>query len=241
MATNRTVDIDRFSDSKKRLLERFLRGEAARQNWEAPLERHQPGDTIPLAPSQQQVWLHAQMAPGVPAYNEPVTVHYRGNLDGAALRRTFREIQRRHEIWRTTIASVDGQVVQAVHPELDVPVPLTDLTALPEERREQEALRIATSDARRPFDLGLGPLWRAQLVKMATDYHRLYVTAHHLLIDGVGIYRVLLPELAAIYEAFSKGLPSPLPEPRYQYADYAIWQKRLLDDDSTAPQMEFWR
>jgi amino acid adenylation domain-containing protein len=52
---------------------------------------------------------------------------------------------------------------------------------------------------------------------------------------------VLLPELAAIYAAFSKGLPSPLPEPRHQYADYAIWEKRMLDNDSAARQLQYWR
>jgi amino acid adenylation domain-containing protein len=230
-----------FSDAKKRLLERFLRGEAARQNWEAPLEQRQPGDPIPLAPSQHQVWLHAQMAPGTPLYNEPITLHYRGTLDRAVLERSFHEILRRHEIWRTTFASVDGQVVQAVHADLTVAIPLTDLTGLPEREREREALRIATAEARRPFDLSVGPLLRARLIKFADDYHRIYITLHHIIFDGVAIYRVLLSEMAAVYEAFSKGLPSPLAEPRYQYADYAIWEKRLLDNDSAARQMDYWR
>src|ERR1035438_4216426 len=62
---------EQFSDSKKRLLEKFLRGEVARQNWEAPLEHRNASDPIPLAPSQYQVWLHSQMAPNSPLYNEP--------------------------------------------------------------------------------------------------------------------------------------------------------------------------
>jgi hypothetical protein len=53
---------EQFSGSKKRLLEKFPRGETARQNSQDPLYLRQPGDPIPLAPSQQQVWLHAQMA-----------------------------------------------------------------------------------------------------------------------------------------------------------------------------------
>jgi amino acid adenylation domain-containing protein len=230
-----------FSDSKKRLLEKFLRGEAAHQNSHAPLDSRRQGDPIPLAPSQQQVWLHAQMAAGSPLYNEPLTLHYRGALDRTALEASFQELLRRHEIWRTTFASVDGQVVQAVHPDLTISIPLTDLTTLAPEQREREAERIATADAQRPFDLSLGPLARVRLIKFAEGYHRIYLTAHHIILDGVGIYGVLLPELAAIYDAFSKGLPSPLPEPRYQYADYAIWEKRLLDSDSAARQMDYWR
>ena len=232
---------EQFSDSKKRLLDRFLRGETVHQCARGPREPRQPGDPVPLAPSQQQVWLHAQMAPGLPLYNEPLTLHYRGALDRKALEASFRELLRRHEIWRTTFASVDGQTVQNVHPDLTISIPFSDLTGLPPERREREALRIAGMDARRPFDLGLGPLVRVRLVKLAQDYYRIYLTAHHIVVDCVGIYDVLLPELAAIYDAFSVGLSSPLPEPRYQYADYAIWERRLLDNGSGSRQMDYWR
>jgi amino acid adenylation domain-containing protein len=241
MTTTLAARTERFSDAKKRLLERFLRAEAAPQAGDAPLPARQPGDSIPLAPSQHQVWLHEQMAPEAPVYNEPLTLHYRGKLDRGALESSLREILRRHEILRTTFASVDGQVMQTVHSSLTLPIPFTDLNALPEQRREQEALRIATADAQLPFDLGVGPLLRAHLVKFAPEYHRVYITAHHLLIDGVGVFNVLLPELAAIYEAFSQGLPSPLPEPRFQYADYAMWEHRQLENDSAARQMDYWR
>ena len=232
---------ENFSDAKRRLLERMLRGEATRQSFEAPLDQRRPGDPIPIAPSQQQIWLHSQMAPDVPLYNEPVTLHFRGSLDHAIFERSFHELLRRHEIWRTTFAQVDGQVVQAVHADMTIPVPLTDLTDLPETQRNPAALQIATADAQRPFDLGVGPLLRTRLVKLAEDSYRFYITAHHIVFEGRGVFEVVLKELPAIYDAFSKGLPSPLPEPQYQYADYAIWQKRLLDNDSAARQLNYWR
>ena len=232
---------ENFSEAKRRLLERLLRGEAARQIWEAPLEPRQPADPVPIAPSQQQIWLHSQMVPGVPLYNEPVTLHYRGTLDRLLLERSFHELLRRHEIWRTTFAQVDGQVVQAVHPDLAISIPLTDLTDLPEALRDREAVRIATADARRPFDLGVGPLLRARLIKLAANSYRLYLTAHHIVFEGRSMIQIVLKQLPAIYEAFSTGLPSPLPEPGLQYADYAIWQKRLLDNDTAAGQMDYWR
>ena len=98
------------------------------------------------------------------------------------------------------------------------------------------------ADCVRPFDLGVGPLIRARLVKLEPEYHRLYITMHHIIFDGVSIYRVLLPEIAAIYNAFAAGAPSPLPEPVYQYADFALWQKRLLDNDSAATgKKTYWR
>ena len=230
-----------LSDSKRKLLQMYLKGEAARQSREAVLTPREPGTMVPLAPSQQQVWLHAQMAPELPVYNEPITIHYRGTLNRVALEQSFREILRRHEIWRTTFANIDGQVMQVVHDSLKVAIPFNDLSAFPEVQREEEAHRLATADAKRPFDMAVGPLLRVRLIQMTPETHRLHLTLHHIIFDGVTLYRTLLPELAALYESFSQGLPSPLSEPKLQYADYALWQRRYLENDSAARQLQYWK
>ncbi len=230
-----------LSESKRQLLERVLRGEMGRETWEAPLLRHAPGTTVPLAPSQQQVWLHSQMGDTRFVYNEPITIHYHGVLDQHLLELSFQEFLRRHEIWRTTFAIVDNQVVQLVQPKLELEIPLTDLTALPDEDREAEATRIATLDAQRPFDLAVGPLLRGRLFKLRDDKFRFHITLHHIIFDGVSIYRTVLPELAAIYNAFAKGEPSPLPEPELQYGDFALWQERLQQTPSVREQVTYWK
>ena len=231
---------EQLSDAKRRLLEKLLRGEHARQSWEAPIEPYPPGAVIPLAPSQQQVWLSAQMTSMLPVYNEPITVHYRGRLDMKTFERAFQEVLRRHEIWRTSFVNLDGQITQAVL-DFKLAIPLTDLTALPEDGRTEEADRIATEDARLPFDLGAGPLLRARMLKLSEEYYRLNLTLHHIIFDGVSIYRILVPELAAIYRAFLEGRPSPLPEPLLQYGDYALWHRRLLSGDFVQRETQYWR
>ncbi len=230
-----------MSAAKRRLLEKLLRGEVARQNQEAPLEPRAAGTAIPLAPDQHLLWLSAQMAASEPAYNEPVTIHHRGALNREVLERAFNEMVRRHEILRTTFAEAGHEIVQAVHDHLTIQIPFLDLSKLEKEEREEEANRAAVADARRMFDLGVGPLIRARLVEMEPEYHRLYLTMHHIVIDATSAYWVMLPELAAIYEAFAAGGASPLPEPQYQYADFALWQKRMLDNDSVARQTSYWR
>src|SRR4029077_19517325 len=149
-----------------------------------------------------------------------------GPLDVVALERTFAEIVRRHEIWRTTFELREGQPVQVVHPaEAGFKLPLVDLRDIPELERERSAVRIAREAARAPFDLREGPLLRATVVKLSECDHRLFLTFHQMIFDGVTAYQVFLPELADIYRAFSRNEASPLPEPRIQYADYAIWQQ----------------
>lgn len=229
------------SDAKQRLLEKFLRGEVSRQNWEVPIEPRADGSPVPLAPGQHLIYLSAKITAPEPVYNAPFTIHHRGPLDPEVLQRAFEEVVRRHEILRTTFASVGDQVVQAVHDHLTIQIPFLDLSNLPEHQREQEAIRVAEADGRRVLDPSLGPLLRARLVKMEAEYYRLYLTAHLIIFDGVSIYNALLPELAAIYKAFAAGEPSTLQEPRYQYSDFALWQKRMLDNDSAARQIDYWR
>ena len=230
-----------MSGAKRRLLEKFLRGEVARQTWEQPIERHAAGTAVPLAPEQQVLWLSAQMAGSEPAYNEPVTLHHRGALDPEILERAFNEVVQRHEILRTTFASVDGDVMQVVHDRLPIQIPFLDLSKMPHEERERRANEIAVADSRRLFDMAIGPLLRARLVKMDTEDYRLYLTLHHIIVDGASSHHILVPELAAIYKAFRAGEPSPLPEPGYQYSDFALWQRRMLASDAVARQTSYWR
>ncbi len=68
---------------------------------------------------------------------------------------------------------------------------------------------LGSDDARKAIDLADAPLFRARIVKLADDNHRLYFTLHHIIFDGVAIYRVIVPELAALYgNAFAAGKPS---------------------------------
>ncbi|HMJ26762.1 MAG TPA: amino acid adenylation domain-containing protein, partial [Pyrinomonadaceae bacterium] len=171
----------------------------------------------------------------------PVTVRRRGPLDLPALKQSLKEIIRRHEAWRTNFAIEDGQLVQVINPEFDLELPLIDLRDLPESEREDEALRLATLDARKPFDLSQGPLLRAMLARLADDEHCLYLTLHQIIFDGVSLYSVFLPELTALYEAFVEGRPSPLTELPIQYADFAHWQRQPAQDEALSDQLTYWK
>lgn len=199
-----------------------------------------PGIPVPISFSQEQLWLHAQIASDVPLYNEPFTLRRRGALDVSALERVLTEMVRRHEAWRTVFGVAEGQAVQIVRPPFAVQLPVTDLSSLPADDREAKAKALATADARQPFDLTQGPLWRAMLVKMAEDDHRLFMTMHHVIFDGFSTYRVFLPEVIHLYEAFAAGKASTLPELTVQYADVALWQRRQLAEHPPLEQMHYW-
>lgn len=232
-----------LSEAKRALLRKFLRGEIQQEiGDEHPVTRRPPGALVPLSFAQEQVWMHGQLAGDIPIYNESITIRRRGPLNFAVLERCLLEIIRRHEAWRTAFDVIGGKPVQVVDQgPVRFPLPVVDLRHLEEPAREQEASRVATSEAQKPFDLKRGPLLRALLVSLADDDHRLYMTFHHIIFDAFSAYRVFLPELVALYEAFSAGQPSPLPEPRLQYGDYAYWQRPRSQESAWSEQMEFWR
>ena len=194
----------------------------------------------PTSFAQRRLWFLAQLDPQDYAYNEPLTLTFPGALDVAALERALCEVTRRHEIWRTALVSEGGEPVQVVVPELPVTLPQLDLRAVPAESREAAVLHAAQADAQRPFDLTQAPLWRALLLRVADDEHRLFLTLHHVMADGLSIYGVLLVELDALYRAFSAGEPSPLPELPVQFADYAAWQRAWLGPEVLRPQLDYW-
>ena len=150
-----------LSSAKRALLERALRGGAVRPEAPAPIAGRPEGRPARLSIGQEQLWFFSRLSPELGVYNEGATLRRRGPVDLDAFRRAFSDVVRRHEIWRTTFPTVDGVPVQRVHPPRPFELPLTDLTHLPPARREAEAVRLATADAREPYDLAEGPLVRA--------------------------------------------------------------------------------
>src|SRR5207247_11339351 len=144
-----------------------------------------------------------------------------------ALEKSLNEIVRRHESQRTTFTVTDAKPIQVIARSLIIPLPLRDLTSLPDARRRSEASRIAREEAQTPFDLAKGPLVRAALLKVAADEHVLLLTMHHIGSDAWSP-AVFLPELSELYEAFSDAKPSALPDSPIEYADYAAWQRRRI-------------
>jgi amino acid adenylation domain-containing protein len=231
-----------LSDAKRQLLKRLMRGDGRDQAASMALVESRAGDAIvPLSANQRQIWLHAAMAPDVPLYNESITIHRLGSFDLDAMREAVNEILRRHESWRTGFETVDGELVQVIHPHRRLDIPLSDVSHLPEAERDAAALALGSDDARKVIDLADAPLFRARVVKLAEDNHRLYFTLHHIIFDGVSIYRIIVPELAALYAAFTAGKPSPLAEPVLQYGDYAVWQQGHLASAAIERQLDYWR
>ncbi|MCP4663525.1 MAG: amino acid adenylation domain-containing protein, partial [bacterium] len=195
---------------------------------------------LPPSFSQLREWFLDQLEPGNPAYHLPAAVRLEGPFDPRALAAAVNEIVRRHEALRTTFPAVEGQPVQVVAPRLAVPVPLVDLQGLPPRRRDAEAVRLATEEAVRAFDLARGPLLRVRLLSLGARDHVICLTLHHIISDGWSM-SILVREIIDLYAAGHAGKPSPLPELAVQYADFAVAQHRWLQGELLERLVSYWR
>ncbi|HEU4885339.1 MAG TPA: amino acid adenylation domain-containing protein, partial [Longimicrobium sp.] len=219
----------------------FARGlQTAARADAAAIERVDRTGSVPPSFAQQRLWFLEQLGSLGSTYHIPLRLRLRGELDGDALRRALDRIVARHEALRTTFPAVDGEPVQHIAPVEESAFRLVehDLRAAPDV--EGELRRIVSDEWSAPFDLAQGPLIRGQLVRMAADDHVLLLTMHHIVSDGWSM-GVLHRELGALYAAFARGEPDPLPPLLVQYADYAAWQRRWVEGDVLRAQADYWR
>nr|AGS49937.1 long-chain-fatty-acid--CoA ligase [uncultured bacterium esnapd24] len=204
------------------------------------IPRRPDRERAPVSFAQQRLWFIDQLAPGNPSYNIPTPVRVQGPLDAAAMERAVGEMVRRQDALRTTLRPDEaGTPVQHVAPPGGFALPVTDLEPVPAAEREAELERRLHAEAARPFDLAAGPLFRATLFRVAPDDHVLLLVVHHVVGDGYSS-QLMVREVAALYGAFSRGLPSPLPELRAQYGDFAAWQRNRLQGAAFEKQVAYW-
>jgi amino acid adenylation domain-containing protein len=117
---------------------------------------------------------------------------------------------------------------------------VVDLSSLADEEREREAARLAEQEAQRTFDLVHGPLLRVTLIRLADTVHHLVMTFHDSVFDTWSI-GVFTRELETLYPSYVGAGSPEIPEPAIQYADFAIWQRELLQEPILEPQLAYWR
>jgi amino acid adenylation domain-containing protein len=229
-----------LTPARRALLEKRVQDALASAGGSQAIQRRPRPSLIPLSFAQQRLWFLDQLEPSSLLYLLPTAFRLAGPLNVEAVEQSLNEIVRRHEALRTTFSAVDGQPVQVIAPSQTVSLPMVDLRPLPEAERQAEADRLAQEDAQRRFDLGRGPLLRTSLLCLDDREHVLLLNMHHIVSDGwsMGLF---FHELSTLYEAFSSGRPSPLPDLPIQYASFSLWQRDWLRGEVLDQHLAYWR
>src|ERR1700685_3816696 len=207
-----------------------------------PIGRASREQGLPLSYAQQRLWVIDQLMPGQATYNLPVAFRLEGELNREALRWSFQEIVRRHEVLRTRFPQRDGVPFQEIVGVEQWSMEEVDLSGGDEEgaRGEEEVGKQVQAEVERPFDLEQGPLLRVKLLQVAEQEHVLLLNMHHIVSDGWSM-GIMERELIALYNAYEAGQASPLAELGVQYGDYAVWQREWLQGGGLEEQVEDWR
>ncbi|WAP59563.1 non-ribosomal peptide synthase/polyketide synthase [Streptomyces sp. S465] len=209
-----------------------------------PLTPQPRPEAVPLSFGQRRMWFVNQMEEagqgGEAAYNLPLRYRISGDLDVPALEAALGDLADRHESLRTRYPETDGVPRQHVLDRQAGRPPLVVLDT-PADRVEQ----VLAAQTEERFDLSADLPWRIRLLKTGPEEYVLLIVAHHIAVDGWTM-DLLLQDLRLAYAARRAGRApgwQPLP---VQYADYTLWQRRLLGD-LTAPdslisaQLDYWR
>ncbi|WP_197093714.1 non-ribosomal peptide synthetase [Nonomuraea sp. SBT364] len=186
-----------------------------------PLRPAARPDVLPLSFAQRRLWFLNRMEGPNATYNIPAALRLTGSLDAGALRQAFADVLARQESLRTVFPEVDGVPRQAIVPDAVIELPMTDV--------EPARLRAALAEAAgQGFDLATELPVRARLFRLSAEENVLLIVVHHIAGDALSM-GPLARDLASAYSARVRGTApdwAPLP---VQYADYALWQREVLD------------
>ncbi|WP_432407296.1 amino acid adenylation domain-containing protein [Wukongibacter sp. M2B1] len=156
-----------------------------------------------MSSAQKRIYLVNKIDKEGVAYNMPIVLEAKGDIDYDRVKYAFEKLVERHEILRTSFHMVDGHPVQRISQKVQL-----DIEYL-------EANEYTREEFVRPFDLAKAPLIRIKVVKLQ-DSVKLFLDMHHIISDGFSL-NILVDEVSRLYNG---EVLKPL---SLQYKDYSQW------------------
>jgi amino acid adenylation domain-containing protein len=199
-----------------------------------------------LSVAQERLWFLSQINPEDTSANIARAVSIAGPLKRDVLHRSLQCMIHRHELLRTTFATtqlyagVDSTPVQLVADAGSLLIEVVDISETPDEELKATAKRVAREQLARTFDLSLGPLIRATLIRLNHQSHVLLITAHRIVADEESL-NILFRELWQVYAAGGDPAMAHLSPMPAQYAHFAARQLDNLGSEAAETAIDYWR
>src|SRR5436190_2491593 len=200
------------------------------------IERRKGIGPAQLSFAQERLWFLDQIAPGDVLFNLSQGTRIIGSLDLTALQKGLAMVVARHEILRTTFAksehhaNTDGRPRQLIGAATGIDLPVIQITSENSSDRDEQAQEIAQAEARKPFDLALGPLLRTVLIRLDESDHVLLLNTHRIVADEVSL-QFLVQEIWNCYQALTTDGDPELADSLLQFADYSEWERQWLQGE----------
>jgi len=213
---------------------------AETKHWpDLPTKTEAPAEVGPLSSAQEQFWFHEHLAGPSSLYNIPAAIEVHGKLDSALLAASVDVVVRRHPALRVFIPE-GNPPQQRINRSTAIQLRLEDLTHCPPECRRQTALDLIRAEARRPFDLRRGPLFRPVHWRLSDIHHFVQLTTHHIISDGRST-EIIISDLLAAYQAIQSDCPLAEPKSTTSFFDYCRWQRTMAEQGGSLSQTGYWR
>ncbi|WP_255326761.1 condensation domain-containing protein, partial [Rhodococcus aetherivorans] len=204
----------------------------------AALTARERPERVPLSLAQSRMWFLNRFDPDSPAYNIPMALRLSGKLDVDVLTAAIGDVVARHEVLRTVYAEVEGTGIQMVLPASSPELTVESVT-------DDAVVDAVVEFVGRGFDVAHEVPIRVRLLKVTDRDFVLVFVVHHIAADGFSM-GPLTRDVMVAYAARSRGeAPAWAPLP-VQYADYTLWQREVLGDETDpqsliSRQLDYWR
>ncbi|NFB15595.1 non-ribosomal peptide synthetase, partial [Clostridium botulinum] len=198
--------------------------ESAEENLYSKIKKVEEKEYYETSSAQKRMYMLQQFDKDSTAYNMPAVFELEGKVDKDKIEETFRKLTKRHEALRTYFETVGDEIVQKIDNNYEFKL---------NEKISHQSIEQIANDFIKSFDLGIAPLFRAEIFKTQGKKY-LLIDIHHIISDGVSM-SILINEFASLYGG-NKLEPLEL-----QYKDFAAWQNNFLKSDEMKKQEEYWR
>lgn len=188
-----------------------------------------------LSYAQRRLWFLNRLEGDSATYNIATALRIDGALDTARMARCLATMVERHDALRSRFVDRDGVPERIVDAQVSADPRVVDV-------QDAELAERVIAEAKAPFDLADGPLFRFTLLRLAADRHVLLLCIHHIVADGWSV-ALFLRELTLLYRLDDGRADdgAALAPVAFDYGDYVEWERAFMASGLLDKQVDYWR
>ncbi|AOX02680.1 hypothetical protein BJP34_27455 [Moorena producens PAL-8-15-08-1] len=192
----------------------------------------------PLTPIQKRFF--AQNKQELHHYNQSVLLEISNHLASELIKTAIGKLLEHHDALRLRFPDRASEEQQHnLSLDHNVPFDLVDLSSTPEEEQVVTLSKIAT-DYQRSLNLEDGPIMQVVRFNLGQERSaRLLIIIHHLAVDGVS-WRILLSDLATIYQQLTEQHPIQLSPKTTAFIDWADKLNNYAQSEILLKELDYW-
>ena len=212
-----------------------------RKNNNTPLVKISRNEPMPVSFLQESYFVRS-LSRNNGSNNPIMLTQIEGCKNESLLCELINDFIKRHEIFRVYFRLQNERVYQFVVPEdkFNFSIEVINLSGLDAPTQKLEMKKMVQELGYQPFDLEVGPLFRAKLFKLGADQFCLFRCFHHIIFD-LGTDNIFYNDIISSYEARVNGSLDEQANPEFHFADYASWERENLTDETLKSQFDHWK